>query len=174
MIPNQTINGKLTPLFDDDNELSGFFIEIKLNKLVTFKSAGLKMYIDNPKEIVINDEDTLSSYKEHIGLNKFSSDQIGNIPDEYDEFAKIGDTVISGNVQAAYNYVSTDGIKLDYNYKTTSTSGSVIVKNNTVKGGVPSVGYVKHVFNPVDNNLFQLEVITKTACRWIWKNIILC
>ena len=54
MIPNQTINGKLTPLFDDDNELSGFFIELKFNKISTFNKAELKMYIDNPKEIVIH------------------------------------------------------------------------------------------------------------------------
>ena len=160
MIPNQSINGKLTPLFDDDNELSGFFIELKFNKISTFNKAELKMYIDNQKNVIINNEETLSSYHENIGLSKYSIETIGNTPDEYNKDAKIGDTVISGTVQAAYNYVKTEGIKLDYNYK---DSSSKVLYKNTVNGGIPGVGYVKHTFNPIDNNLFQLEVITKAA-----------
>lgn len=156
LIPEQTIKGKITPLFDDENELSGFFIELKLNKISTFKKSELKMYLENKKEIQINDQDTLSAYHRNIGgfYNGMDNPSIftPSAPDEYNSNVIIGDTVISGDVQAAYNYVQTDGIKLDSSNK-----------NISVNGAIAGVGYVKHVFNPIDDNLFQLEVITKNA-----------
>ena len=156
LIPNPTMNGKVVPLFDDNNQLSGFFIELKLDKITTFEMAGLRMYVDNPREILLENQDMLSSYRRNIGLlsaaNDLESTQllpgVDSQPEEFNQYARVGDTVISGNVQAAYNYVSTSGITIN---------------EPKINGTIPYVGVVKHIFNPVDDDLFQLEVVTKNA-----------
>lgn len=135
--PNSDLSGNSTILTDDDGNISGLLLTIKIPGFKLFKSAGMKYFLESEQYVTLSSTEMVNAYNKSFGI----TDNNGNyyLQEYYNPNAKIGSQVVSGTITNAYNYVET---------------APMSIKSN--------VGVIKFRYNPPDDDKFQLEVITKS------------
>ena len=150
--PGQGLSGNSTILTDNDGNTTGLLLTLQIPGIKLFDHAGQKFILENKQEVVIEDEDMLNTYNNDIGNKKYPNTTPISSHYMFEEDrvpnADIGSTVTSGTVSILYNDVVTKPM-----------------------GGRVTVGHLRYKYNPIDDDKFQLEVITKARGEGYKRNI---
>ena len=144
--PNSDLSGNSTILTDDDGNVSGLLLTLKIPGFKLFDSAGMKYFLESQQMVTLSSSQMVDTYNASFGIN----DGNGNyyLKEYFNENAKVGSQVVSGTITNAYNYVTTKPFDIKMN-----------------------IGNIKFRYNPKDDDKFQLEVITKNANQKFVKSL---
>lgn len=142
------IKSNCVELYDNNNNLTGLFVTLKVNGFRKFEKAGFNWKFANPTEVLLSSQEMVDDYKS-IGYALTSgvvpssemSDLLKIFP-EYRNDVALGNTVISG-----------DYIGNEFNS----------IKTVPITGNIQSVGECLYKVNPPENNKFQLELLVKPS-----------
>ena len=128
--------------YGENGEFLGWNVEMRIQGLKKFESASYRYYLDNVKEVKLSSQALLNDYKQLENAMK-----PGYTIDNYVYDAKINDVVTSGFLKVDANVVRTAPLSFTAN-----------------------VGNYKYKYNPISDNNFQLEVVSKNGSSMV-KNL---
>ena len=148
--PGSELSGNSTVMTDDNGKITGLLLTVKIPGIKMFKTAGMKYFLENKQDVILSSQTMLDVYKKTFGIKYTDGANNGKycLGDEYNQNAVIGSTVTSGTISNGYNVVETKPMR-----------------------GKTAVGHLRYKYNPVDDDKFQLEVITKGKGTKYNKNI---